>query len=74
MTINAPRLLTTALETDINAGGRLLQTELIKHTLTLTNTGTATGTNVVVTIPWGTGSTYVTGSLVFQTGTFVNTT
>jgi uncharacterized repeat protein (TIGR01451 family)/fimbrial isopeptide formation D2 family protein len=72
VTINAPVLVSTATETDVNGWGKLLRDEKIHHTLTLSNSGTATGTNVFVTIPWSTGSTYVSGSLRFQTGTLVN--
>lgn len=72
MTINAPRFITTALETDVN-GSTLLDTEAIHHTLTLSNTGTATGTTVAVQISWSSGALFTTGSLIFQTGTTVNT-
>lgn len=73
VTINAPVLLSSAVEGDDN-GGTLLRDERITHTLTISNSGTATGTNVVVTIPWSvSGSTYVSGSIIFQTGTLVDT-
>lgn len=59
VTINAPVLLSSAVEGD-NNGGNLIKDDRITHTLTLSNSGTATGSNIVVTIPWSvSGSTYV---------------
>lgn len=73
VTINAPKLVSTAVETDVN-GANMLRNESILHTLTLTNTGTATGTNIAVTIPWSiSGASYIPSSFLFGTGTFAAT-
>lgn len=73
MTIDAPILISSAIEEDINAGTKLLPNEPIRHTITLSNSGTATGTNIPITLTWSSGATYTTGSIVFQTGTLVDT-
>jgi uncharacterized repeat protein (TIGR01451 family) len=69
--VDAPHLISTAVETDTNSN-LLYDGETLRHTFTLSNTGTATGTNVQVTISWNTGST-LTGNLLFQTGTLIST-
>jgi hypothetical protein len=71
VTIDAPRLISSAIETDIN-GGLLYVGEDIHHLFTLTNTGILPATQVYVTLAWNTGSLF-TGAITFQTGTYIDT-
>lgn len=72
VTINAPKYVVTTVETDDN-GGSLYQNEIETHSITLTNNGTATGTLIDVSINYSSGFTYNSGSLVFMTGSKVDT-
>lgn len=70
--INAPRLVSTIVETDEN-GGSLYVNEYITHTVTIENTGTSTGTNLVTSINYSTGTvSYLSGSLEFMSGSLIN--
>lgn len=72
VTIYAPRYVVSAVLVDDNAGS-LYNSEIITHNISLSNSGTSTGTNVQVVLTYASWFTFNSGSIVFMTGTHVNT-
>ncbi len=73
LTIIAPKLETTSVETDDN-WWNLYKNEIITHKSTIKNIWTATWTNMAVVLTYNTWTvTYISGSLDFASWSLINT-